>query len=240
MKKIIYLIIIILSSAWFIACDDVNYMHEKYLVDGERFYIGKPDSFKIYGGKNRAKLIVWIPDYRANQLIVSRADTNLVYKLLLNSVNRKDSMVFIIDKLNEGNNILSWYTANQDSSVFSIKGGTSVTTWGSKYESFLTNRKVVSSKFNLLTRAFTITWDPANAKEPILSKYAIGHEIKYLTASANDTVVNEIYASQTTPATVSILKNFPKTGGTFSYRMMFMPVETCIDTFRTVYTDIVP
>lgn len=240
MKKIIYSIIIIISSAWFIACDDVNYMHDKYLVNGEKFYIGKPDSFKIYGGKYRAKLVLWATDFRANSLIISRADSNLVYKFILNPTNRKDSMVFYINDLIEGNNILSWYTANADSSVFSIKGGTSVTTWGAKFEKFLTTRKVVSSKFNLLTKAFTITWDANNAKEPVLSRYALGHEIKYLTASANDTIVKEIYTSQSTPGTVTILKNFPKSGGTYSYRMMYVPVETSIDTFRTDYTNIVP
>lgn len=234
MKKLIYSIVFVFATIGFVACDDINYMHDKYLAQGENLLIGKLDSFKVYGGKERAKIVVWVSDFRATSLVISRPDSTLKYRYTLNPTNRKDSMVFYINSLREGTNILSWNTWNSDSTVQSIKGGTTVTTWGSKYESFLLTRKIVSAKLNVLTKAYTLTWEANNVVEPVYGKAAIGHEIKYLTKFGNDTTLIDMY--QTAVSTVSILKNFPTTGGSFNYRMMYLPDKACIDTFRTAYS----
>lgn len=236
MKKLIYSFIIVIAAISFVACDDINYMHDKYLANGEDLLIGKLDSFKVYGGRQRAKIVVWVTDFRASHLVISRPDSTLKYKYALSSTNRKDSMVFYINSLREGTNILSWYTWNSDSTVHSIQGGTTVTTWGPKYESFLQTRKVVSAKFNLLTKAYTVTWETNNVVEPVFGKAAIGHEIKYLTKSGNDTTLIDSYQAAVT--SVSILKNYPTSGGSFRYRMMYLPDKLSIDTFKTAYTTI--
>ena len=95
-------------------------------------------------------------------------------------------------------------------------------------------RKIVSAKLNVLTKAYTLTWEANNVVEPVYGKAAIGHEIKYLTKFGNDTTLIDMY--QTAVSTVSILKNFPTTGGSFNYRMMYLPDKACIDTFRTAYS----
>lgn len=238
MKNILYSIIIVMATIGFVACDNVNTMHDKYLANGEKFYVGKVDSFKIYGGKNRAKFVVWVGDYRSTNILVSRIDTSLTYNLKLSETNRKDSMVFYIDQLKEGSNVLSWNTWNADGTVSSIPQGTTVTTWGDRFQTFLSNRKMVSVSYKALFKAYTVTWDANNVKEPSFSTYALGHEIKYTTNSANDTLIQVLYdpLAITTPTTTTKLPNYQTTSGQIKYRMLFKPVALCIDTFRTEYS----
>jgi len=237
MKNIKYSIIILFSAFWFVACDNVNTMHDKYLAGGEKYYVGKVDSFRIYGGKNRAQFVVWVGDFRSTNLIVSRIDTSLTYNFKLSDTNRKDSMVFYIDNLKEGTNILNWNTWNADGTVNSIPQGTSVTTWGDRFQSFLTNRKIVSITYKTLFKAYTVTWEANNVKEPTFSTYALGHEVSYKTVSANDTLIQVLYdpSALTTPSTSTKLPNFSAESGQIKYRMLFKPVALCIDTFRTEY-----
>jgi len=240
MKNIIYSIIIVLAAVGFVACDNVNTMHDKYLTGGEKFYVGKVDSFKIYGGKNRAKFVVWVGDFRSTNLIVSRNDTSLTYNFSLDNVNRTDSMVFYIDKLKEGSNVLSWNAWNIDSSVNSIPQGTTVTTWGDRFQSFLTNRKVISVAFKTIHKAYTVTWDVNNVKEPTFSTYALGHEVNYVTNNGNDTTLQFLYdpTSLATPPSTPPTKllNYSIASGQMKYRMLFKPVALCVDTFRTEYS----
>jgi len=184
-----------------------------------------------------------VGDFRSTNLIVSRMDTSLTYNFTLSDTNRADSMVFYIDQLKEGSNVLSWNNWNSNLTVKSIPQGTTVTTWGERFESFLTNRKIISVTYKALFKAYTVTWDVSNVKEPSFSTYALGHEVNYLTTYANDTTVQVMYAADalTTPPTSTKLPNFDLTSGKIKYRMMFKPVTQCIDTFRTEYsTFIVP
>lgn len=240
MKKLNLIYLLILSAVVFTSCDNVNSLHDVYLSNGEDLLVGKVDSFDIYGGKKRAKFVVWVGDYRAKKLIINRNDSSLTYEFDLDQSNRKDSMVFYIDNLKEGTNILNWKTWNNDGTVSSIPSTTSVTTWGERYESFLTNRRIVSSRFNLLTKAFTITWDPGNVVEPTFGRYAIGHDVKYRTVAGNDSILRTIFDSDklATPPTITVLRNFPTSNGAFSYRMLYVPDKTSIDTFLTTYQTI--
>ena len=238
MKKIIYSFIILTAFVWMVACDNVNSLHDKYLANGEDFLVGKLDSFKYYGGDQRAKLVVWASDFRATKLVISRADTTLNYNCKLNPLNRKDSMVFFLNSLKEGTNVLTMKTWNADSTVHSIPMGFTVTTWGAKYKSFLKSRAIVKTAFSLLTKTFNITWNSSNVIEPVFGKYAIGHQVKYKTVAGNDTILTDIYSNQVSPTVLTPLAKYPASGGSFSYRMLYLPSPASIDTFRTAYTTI--
>ena len=238
MKKILYSFIVLLSLGWIVSCDNVNSMHDKYLVNGEDLLVGKFDSAKFYGGDKRAKLVVWVGDFRATKLIISRADTSLMYKFDLSSTNRKDSMVFYINNLKEGTNVLALTTWNADSTVHSVTSSKSVTVWGNKYRNYLTNRIITSNSVNALTKALTINWSINNVVEPTLGKPAIGHEIKFTDSDGIPVFIRDIYTSQSAPTPKTLLSKFPATAGKYSYRMMFLPAATCIDTFRTAYVEV--
>ncbi|MCX6309344.1 MAG: DUF4998 domain-containing protein [Bacteroidia bacterium] len=238
MKKILYSFIVLLSIGWLVACDNVNSMHDKYLVNGEDLLVGKLDTIKFYGGDQRAKILVWAGDYRATKFVILRADTSLTYKYDLSSTNRKDSMVFYMNGLKEGTNVLQLYAWNADSTVHSIVMNKTVTVWGNKYRKFLVNRVVASNTFNVLTKVFTINWNTNNVVEPILGKYAIGHEIKYTDTDGVENFIRDVYTSQSAPTLKTTLAKFPATAGTYYYRMMYLPATTCIDTFRTTYVSV--
>jgi len=239
MKNKLYSIIILLAAVFFVACDNVNSLHDKYLQNGENLYVGKVDSFHIYGGQNRAKFVVWVGDYRSVNIIVTRMDTSLTYNFMLSETNRVDSMVFYIDNLKEGTNVLNWNAFSADGKIKSIPQGTSVTAWGDRFESFLTNRKIVSLTYSAILKRYRINWDANNVKEPTFSTYAIGHEVNYITKSLNDTIVQTMYPAATlsTPGTITDdIKNLLEFTGQIRYRMLYKPSASCIDTFRTEYS----
>lgn len=239
MKKIKYIFIILITCIGFISCSDVNSVHDKYLVDGEDLLVGKLDTIRYYGGDQRARIVVWAGDFRATKFIISRADTTLSYNFKLSDTNRKDSMVFFVNNLREGTNVLQFVTWNADSTVHSIGTTKTIITWGNKYRSLLTNRTVVSSKFNLLTKAYTLTWAPNNVVEPTYGKPAIGHEIKYMNTDGEEKMIRDIYTNPIMPTATTPLVKYPTVNGSYSYRMIYLPDVSCIDTFRTAYTTVV-
>ncbi len=240
MKKLFYIVASLFIMLSFNACDDVNSMHDKYLVGGERLYVGKADTFAIYGGRNRAKLVMWVKDQRVKSILISRVDTTLTYEFSYNLFELEDSTVFYVDNLKEGSNILSWQNWNFDKTVSSIADGTSVTVWGDRYQSFLTHRKISSVAYNRLQKVYKLTWDSQNAKEPLLGSFAIGHELKYKTLSANDTVLQVIFPTTIDGIQAESITTIPKYDdktGKIEYRMLFKPNPTCIDTFYTDYKE---
>lgn len=236
MKKIVYIIATLLLSFGFYACDDVNSLHDTYLQEGERLYVGKPDSFAIFGGDKRAKLVVWTKDQRVSFLTVERVDTTLKYDFVYDLVNRPDSMVFYLDDLKEGSNVLSWKNWNIDKTISSIVQGTSVTVWGDRFRSFLTYRKAVGIANNTILK-WHVEWASVNAKEPIMGTYAIGHEVKYKTVSNNDTIVQTIYnpESLSSPALKTTMPKYSTANTNVEYRMLFKPAVTSVDTFKTEF-----
>lgn len=58
MKKtnILFFILLTLSSLWFIQCDDMDNLYRDYIDQGERIYLGKPDSLIAMSGVGRIKL----------------------------------------------------------------------------------------------------------------------------------------------------------------------------------------
>src|SRR5690554_5801376 len=69
MKNILSAIILL---SWFLfmlsGCSDMNDKHDLYLADGERVYIGKIDSLKVFPGKHRVKLRFWASDPRCKSV----------------------------------------------------------------------------------------------------------------------------------------------------------------------------
>ncbi len=239
MKNIKYVIIVLLAFVGLVGCTDNNALHDQYLANGEDMLIGKLDTIRFYGGDQRGRLVIWAGDFRATKFSISRNDT-VLKKFDLSATNRKDSMVFFFNNLLEGTNVLQFLTWNADSTVHSIAISKTVTTWGNKYRSFLTYRNILSSKFNLLTKAYTLTWTANNAVEPMFGKFAIGHEITYVNTDLETKFIRDIYTNLSSPTITTPLLKFPTTGGSYSYRMLYLPDASCIDTFRTAYKTITP
>ncbi len=54
----------------FLSCSKMNDLHEPYLLQGERIYVGQPDSVRIYPGLERVVINYWISDPKAKKMKV--------------------------------------------------------------------------------------------------------------------------------------------------------------------------
>lgn len=88
--KMITKFIFSLSLLCFIACDNINSLHEQYLERGEGIYTGVVDSLKAFPGNNRVKLTWEInADPRITQTVIYWKD-------------RADSLVIDVNRLKPG------------------------------------------------------------------------------------------------------------------------------------------
>lgn len=60
----------LIFSIIFISCSKMNDLHMDYLLEGERVYVGQPDSVHILPGINRVELQYWVSDPKAKKMKV--------------------------------------------------------------------------------------------------------------------------------------------------------------------------
>jgi hypothetical protein len=204
------------------ACTPMDHYYSDLIPDADKIYPGKADSVMILSGHNRAIV---------NCLISS--DPKVV-KLKVYWQNRQDSIEteiassdigkrkdIVLDPLAEG-------TYNFELVTFDAQNNHSVTAetfgrvYGNMYISSLNNRVISSKGFDEANNAF-IVWVPENTTD------LIGTELHY-TDMENNTVSTVIPKDETT----TLLPGY-KSGAGISYRAMYLPVITAIDTF---YSDV--
>lgn len=219
MKKYIFIIFAFIAMCGAMSsCGDITDNFDKYLQLGESVHVGKLDSLYLYSGKNRAQLKCWISDVRATKLRVKRPNSDNYLWFNLPDSNREDSIVLMIDSLDEGSNELEFVTSNADGSVMSIPTYQSVTVFGDKYQAILQQRpQSVSSVGDRVTAI----WGARSTAQ------LIGEEITYKKADGQDTTIIVPASDDFTKLVGSVLR------GSFTYRTMFIPTETAVDTFYT-------
>jgi hypothetical protein len=193
---------------------------KQYSANSETLYTGKLDSVKIYSGRLRVRLTGLLP-----------ADPKIV-KARISWNDNKDSVVFPISKSGGVETFDKIFPVDEGVKSFRIQtldaagNGSVVTTatgvvYGPKYESGLINRPVSSAE--LLSSGNTvINWDGFDT-----TSGAKGVYINY-TNTSNNTVTVFAPVSQTTTTL-----NSYKSGTTFSYKTMYLPTATSLDTFYT-------
>jgi hypothetical protein len=217
-----FLFAILLVTATFLSCskwDD----YKKYTANGENIYTGKLDSVKAYSGKNRVRITGLL-----------NADPKITtFKIFWN--NNKDSVVFdaktsvvngMFDQtfpVSEGvaNFVIYTYDANGNRSVPVYIIGKS---FGDNYRKTLNNRFITSLTYAAAKDSTTINWDVALAT-------AIQTELKYPKNPTGDTAVVITPAKDSRTA----LPGFNYQTSKFTYRTVYKPDATSIDTFATQY-----
>lgn len=58
------------TSILIISCSKMNDLHREYLLEGERIYVGRPDSVHVFPGLNRVELLYWVSDPKARKMKV--------------------------------------------------------------------------------------------------------------------------------------------------------------------------
>ncbi|QZE12787.1 discoidin domain-containing protein [Halosquirtibacter laminarini] len=213
MKKII-LIIVALVTIY--SCEDQNYLHEKYLADGENIYIGKNDSVKVFTGKNRVK-ITWLlnSDPKAKYCNISWNNGKESIQLENELVKTEEDTCETIIELQEGRYIFELFNSD-GSGLKSLKTIKSIKVYGEKYVTELQNQKVQS--ITIENDTVHIHWRVMEGSE--------GVEMTY--TNKDGEVVNH---SVPKGENETLLGDFVQ-GGEFTYVTKFKPEPTSIDVFQ--------
>lgn len=209
----------------FNACKKMDATYSEYLKDGEIVYVHKADSLKLFPGKNRVKLS-WLlgNDTRVSRAMIfwnSRADS-MEY-----SIQRTpgiNTISVVIPDLTEGSYTFEVFTYDEKGNT-SIKADVTGNVYGDHYLSSLVNRKAKTAVFQ--NPNAVVNWYDA-------SSGAIKIELTYKDKQG----VSHTVLAPATEATTT-LANY-KSGSEISYRTLFVPEPTSIDTFFTTSTVVIP
>ena len=222
MKKISFnkFLLVTLIVAGIYSCKDMMDFHQDYIKNGEIVYLSKLDSMVSYSGKNRIQLSGYLKNaYNVNKVIVywnNRTDS-----MLFDYSKRKDldSLNLMIPNLNEKSYIFDLYTLN-DLGNSSIKVSIAGTVYGDIFRSNLAPR--TSNGFDFDGKQVKSLWLSSEELER-------GTQISYTTESSE---LETVFLS---PDSSNIVLPNLKYGTTFSYRSVFVPENTAIDTFLTAW-----
>jgi|GEM_PF-896242 len=223
--KIFFLVNIVIS---FTACSDMNDKHDMWMEDGERIYIGKIDSLKVFPGNERVKLRFWASDPRAKSVGFYWVPDNDSMLVDLNKTSSIDSFeVFIggpgsTKQIAEANYTLSIITRD-DAGHNSIPFEKIINVYGENFRSTLTHRVLKSKEYNDPTGSLSLRYSgPVNEKE-------IGIKIRYTDRSG--VAKSEVFSSASIPDPLVLTYIDP--AKTVSYSTLFLPDPLAIDTFYT-------
>ncbi|MCC8407443.1 DUF5013 domain-containing protein [Mucilaginibacter sp. UR6-1] len=192
---------------------------KKYKEGGEIIYTGKLDSVKFLSGNQRIRLKAML-----------KADPKLTkVKVLWNG--GKDSIVYDVDMQAEPREFIRTFPMEEGIKNFVVytydaAGNQSVAVnavgqvYGPRYQNGLNNR-VVSSASSLVDTT-KIDWLPID-----LSAGPIATEVTYLSKTGIKKVLTPIAQERT------IIGDLDASAATISYRTLFKPQPTSIDTFYT-------
>ena len=192
--------------------------YKQYTTSGETSYTGKLDSALISSGRLRVRLQGILPaDPKIVQCKIYWNDgkDSIQFSIAKGPAPELFSRIFNVDEGAKNFKIKTFDAAGNSSVVVSTSG----VVYGPRYESGLINRPLLGSE--LLSNGNTVmTWDNFDT-----TSGAKGTVSEYTTVSnTKSSVFTPVSQSTTT------LPNF-KAGTTVSYKTMYLPNLTAIDTF---------
>jgi hypothetical protein len=203
----------------------MNDMHDVYLRNGEITYVGRVDSIKAYGGRERVLLEYWLTDPRVKELHIlwnQKRDSIVV------SVPAHDPENALEVMIGNGNGVIS--EGDHTFFIYSYdgKGHRSVvfesliSVYGERYQASLINRplrKIDVTEDSLLV----IEWGGS------VSRDELGLLISYF--DRDNELVESIIPTDSLKDPV-VFKDIDITKE-ISYKTMYIPEEFAIDTFYT-------
>lgn len=215
-----YFLLTILVLTLFNSCKKMDDIYREFYEKGETVYVGKADSIKVKGGRERVELS-WL-------LLSDPKVTG--YKVYWN--NRKDSVQnsviktagidtvkLLLSNMPEDIYLFEIYMFDKDrnSSILSSAIGKS---YGQFYQNSILNRTFKSSR--RITAGAEITWTAA------------AQDLLFVDLSYIDKSGNTISKLLSRSVEVDTLYNIP-VRGTFQYRSAYIPEPNALDTFYTNY-----
>ncbi|MDR1666795.1 MAG: hypothetical protein LBS03_03755 [Bacteroidales bacterium] len=205
MKKVVIALGYLIAVTVCFSCDDMNDIHQKYLDEGERIYLGRADSLKAFSGNGRIKL-VWYATADP------KVETTVIYwNLRKDSIEhpfvrtqdglQKDSV--LIDGLAEGSYSFELIGKNHLGER-SLPAVIQASSYGDSYAATFRYRPITNISFTLfdpVTQSSTvkITWGTPNAS-------CVGTKVVYKKRSTGeDTVI--IVDSETSESVLTDVGN---------------------------------
>ena len=222
---------LILTTSLFVlfSCSQMNEIHDEFLEGGERTYIGKVDSLKIFPGNERVKLRFWISDPRAKavKFFWVPDDDSIQYELT--RISPRDSFELEIGgtgntkTIKEGSYTMKMVTSDHNGH-HSLPVNTTLNVYGEKYKNSLINRNLNMSQYDSDKETLQVAFSGA------FNDQDIGIEVRY-TEKSGKGITRLIPPSES--GTASLLTNIDVSKGA-SFRTAYLPVPTAIDTFYSV------
>lgn len=217
-----FLLTIVLVTATLLSCskwDD----YKKYTANGEIIYTGKLDSVKAYSGNNRVRLTGKLnadPKITTFKIFWNNNKDSVVFDAKTSVINGMFDQTFSVP---EGvvNFVIYTYDANGNRSVPVYAIGKS---FGDNYRKTLSNRFITSLTYTAAKDSTTINWDAALST-------VVQTELKYPQNPTGDSVMLITPAKNSKTA----LPGFNYQTSKFTYRTIYRPDSTSIDTFATQY-----
>jgi hypothetical protein len=224
---------VICSLLIFSACSDMNDKHDMFLAEGERIYIGKIDSLKVFPGDNRIALRFWASDPRCNSVGFYWFPFDDSLRMQIDKVSPTDSFEVIIGGMNsmktitEGSYTLKAITYDAVGN-YSVPFERNINIYGDRYRSTLVNRVISTTEYENESGSLELKFsDPLNEDDK-------GIEVSY-TDRDGKTKKRQIKDAETN--TPVYLTNIDASKGVH-YRTIYLPSPLAIDTFYTEFSTI--
>lgn len=211
--KLFFLLVI----SGFVSCGDMTDTFSEFIAGGETIYVGKADSVKSRGGRERIE-VSWY-------LLSDPKVTG--YKIFWN--NKRDSISGSLVKTDNVDTVrvlmenMPEYVYNFDIFLYDNAGNSSIKSsvvgrsYGAFYEESLLNRTYTNIRRLSGTSNIVVNW--ANKSDEM-----IGVEFSYVDVSSNN--VKLMIGKQNTDTVLNI-----PVQGSFQYRTAFKPEINALDTF---------
>lgn len=196
---------------------------KQYIEDGEIVYVGKLDSVKVLSGNERIKITAEVkPDPKIKKALIKWNDgkDSLQLDIAHNSIIEQ-----YID-MPEGIVSLELFTID-DKGNRSIAVPAIGRAYGPRYSAGLTNRLTSNAVIENNNTAL-IDW-----QEMDMSAGPIGSEVRYVANNGTTkSIIVKVDDMETSIADLS------STAKTVSYRTLYLPQKTSIDTFYTAFSEL--
>lgn len=211
---------IILAACSIMACSKMEDTYKDFIKDGEIVYTGRPDSLKVFPGRNRVKLSwLLISDPKITRCKVFWNDGADVLEVPVQRSAGTDTITVMLSNMPERTYTFEVFTYDNDGHS-SIVSDTIGAVYGDVYAGSLFNRPLKTIAFS--TDTARLEWAGASAQ-------SVSVQLNYTDASnIPRTVVVPRLDSKTN------LPKFKK-GNSFQYRTLYLPEKNAIDTFFTAY-----
>lgn len=220
MKKINIFFILMMIAAVLVSCskwDD----YKQFTAAGETQYTGKLDSVKVFSGRLRVKIMGLLPaDPKIAQCKIIWNGTDSVLYSITKGVGIDSFNKIVVVPEGANNFKIQTFDAVGNASMVVNAIGTA---YGPKYESGLTNRPILTAQLQASGNA-TITWDAFDT--------TTGAKGTWILYTRSTSVADSVYALVNQPTTS--LPNL-KPGTPVSYRTVYLPNATCLDSFYSAY-----